>query len=190
MAEVEDDEESIEQALAGVVDPSELDPLHPTHGLVSVAWRFERQLGQAQVTQNLRMVDLGSAETVSYLRENFLPTLHDNPLRGYIEDDLDFSDVMGRTRPLTQAISRFIYMHPADDGTRTAGIRYLSRLNPGWECWALFHDRVADHLVGGFPSEIDPSDPHLLEAARVLGLSIQVIRNHDYCLRPWNATAF
>ena len=48
-----------------------------------------------------------------------------------------------RDRRITRHISQWIHDHTKPDGTPTyAGIRYLSRLDTDWECWAVF-DRTA-----------------------------------------------
>lgn len=68
-----------------------------------------------------------------------------------------------------------------DGAPAYAGIRYLSRLNPEWVGWAIFDDRII-HRPG--PSEtIHPDDPGLIEAARLLGLTIEGVHKGDY-FRP------
>ena len=52
-----------------------------------------------------------------------------------------------------------------------SGVRYLSRLNPEWELWAVFHDRMV-HSPDELSKTVRADDPGLTEAASVLGIEI------------------
>jgi hypothetical protein len=52
-----------------------------------------------------------------------------------------------------------------------AGIRYVSRLNPEWECWTNFADRLL--RTSSSSTAIASDAPDLLSACRLLGLSIE-----------------
>ncbi len=50
-------------------------------------------------------------------------------------------------------------------------MRYLSRLNPSWELWAVFHDRMV-HSPEELSETVREDDPGLVEAASALGIDI------------------
>lgn len=88
-------------------------------------------------------------------------------------EDIDLSAVTGPHRRLTQEVARCIYEQTDDSGRPAfAGIRYLSRLNPGWELWAVFHDRML-HEPGEVAEPIQARDQGLVEAATLLGLRVE-----------------
>ena len=53
-----------------------------------------------------------------------------------------------------------------------AGIRYMSRLNPDWELWSIFYDRMI-HTPEEISETIRADNPGLIEAASDLGLEIE-----------------
>ena len=134
------------------------------HGVIPSDWRLQRRLGRTQLEPSLRCVDLGAVATLTHLRNSLAGVASDLGL-----SDIDLGTVVGPQRRFTQEAARYIYELTDDDGMpEYAGIRYVSRLNSGWECWAIFHDRM---LHTTFPNEsIFPNDAGLFEAARVLGL--------------------
>jgi len=73
-------------------------------------------------------------------------------------------------RRLTQEAARYVY-ELADAGLAFAGIRYLSRLNPSWELWAVFHERMI-HTPQDISESIRADDPGLVAAASVLNIGI------------------
>jgi hypothetical protein len=78
--------------------------------------------------------------------------------------------VTGPARLLTQDAARYVYEQRDTAGaSRYAGVRYLSRLNPHWECGAVFVDRLQHRVVRG-GEVIRADDPGLYEAAALLGL--------------------
>jgi len=88
-------------------------------------------------------------------------------------NDIDFSTVVGPQRIFTQEIARYVYDQGQTTGVpRYAGLRYLSRLNPFWECWAIFSDRLSYNVVQA--TTIPANHPGLYEAARILELAIKV----------------
>lgn len=63
-------------------------------------------------------------------------------------EDLDLSAVTGPHRRPTREATR--YVHDVADGPggpAFASIRYLSRLNPSWELWAVFFDRMLCRIL-------------------------------------------
>jgi len=64
-------------------------------------------------------------------------------LAGYGVTHLDVPAIRGADRRVTRHIAQWVHDQlNADDTPTYAGIRYLSRLNTDWECWAVF-DRTA-----------------------------------------------
>ncbi|NUK00750.1 RES domain-containing protein [Streptomyces lunaelactis] len=58
-------------------------------------------------------------------------------------DRLDVPTVRGCDRRVTRAVSQWIHDQADDHGRRTyAGVRYLSKIDSTWECWAVFDDTV------------------------------------------------
>lgn len=172
-----DDDESIEDALRGAVDPED-----PGHGLLPAEWRMRRRVGHTLLDPALHFVDVSHAATMQHLRTGLAPLADRLGVT-----DVDLSSVTSQQRRFTQGIARYIHEQVDDEGNpRFAGIRYPSRLNPDWECWAVFDDRIR-HLPGwpNIPSSIFPDDPDLREVARLFGLTIEVFPGRDHFIRPW-----
>ena len=83
---------------------------------------------------------------------------------GYPEAQLDLGDIMSRDRKLTQWISRWAF----DQGYQ--GIAYKSRLDCGYDCWALFEGADVEPMT--MPMAIARDDPDLLAVAEMLGLTL------------------
>lgn len=87
-------------------------------------------------------------------------------------------------RQITQAAARYVYERLDENGTPTfAGIRYQSRLNLDWTCWAIFSDRII-HSPRLSETSLDPMDSDLLEAASALDLCIEGIRDNNHFICP------
>jgi hypothetical protein len=91
-------------------------------------------------------------------------------LASYGASDLDVSVIRSGDRRITKAISLWAWAQMNDHGTaRYGGMRYVSRLNSDWECWAVF-DRVAtDELER---RSIQREMPELQEVAEALSLTV------------------
>lgn len=130
-------------------------------------WRVGRRLGAAILFVTLPLADLDDAETVQALRPALAPLAVRQRLPA-----IDLSAVIGPQRELTQEAAFHIYsQRDAEGQPRYAGIHGVSRLKHEWECWAVFADRARHR-----PLRIDPiaaDDPHLYDAARILGLAIE-----------------
>ncbi len=147
-------------------EPFDLDLLG---GEVSEDWRAKRRLGTLYLDPSLRFIDLDSSQTLQYLRRELAPQIRDLGL-----PDFDLSAVTGPHRKLTQEISRYIYEYEDESGGPVfAGIRYVSRLNIDWECWAIFDKRMGKSTTG-MPESIFPDDPGLIEAANLFDLKIEI----------------
>lgn len=162
-----DDDEPVADALAGVIDPGD-----PARAIIPADWRLRRRIGHTILDPSLVFVDIAAAETMQYLRIALAPLAATLGLT-----DIDLSSVTSPQRRITQACARYIFDIPESDAQpRFAGIHYPSRLNPNWECWAVF-DRDLHHLPGwpGFPESIPPDDPDLLAAATLYGLTVETL---------------
>jgi hypothetical protein len=169
-----EDDESLADAFAGSVDP-----LDVTRGLISMVWRQHRHIGRTQLDPALQFADLATAFSLQYLRQTLASLAAKLNL-----SDIDLSAVTSQHRQFTQACARHIY-DVRDDGGRPrfAGIRYLSRFNPHWACWAIFDDRFRH--APGWPSRPEPiaaDDTDLLEVASIFRLTIEALPGHY--LRP------
>lgn len=173
---VADDEESTEDALGGAVDPQDR-----SRGLISADWRVKRRICHATLDPGLVFVDLGALASMQYLRTQLAPLARQLGI-----EDVDLSTLMGPQRLFTQHCARHIYeLTDALGRPRFAGIRYVSRLDATWECWAIFSDRL-HHAPGspGFPFDIQPQDPDLVAIARTFRLTIEVVSGVSTYLRP------
>lgn len=178
LATVEDDE-PLQESLEGGVDPD-----YPKHGLIPADWRLKRRIGQTMLDPSLRFVDIANPETMQFLR----PELASVANRLGVTD-IDLSSLTSQQRQFTQHCARYVYEQVGADGAPCyAGIRYPSRLNAEWECWAVFADRIR-HAPGwpGFPNSMFPDDADLLNVARMFRLTIEVFPGHEQFMRPWRS---
>ena len=137
-------------------------------GLIARTWPETRRRSTTRLAPTLRIVDLGDPVTWQRLR----PVLAAAAVaRGL--SDIDLSAVTGPDRLFTQLIARYLYEQRDPAGTpRYAGVRYLSRLNPAWECWGIFADRLQHEA--SFVATIQLTDSAVLDAAAYLGLEIEL----------------
>jgi hypothetical protein len=109
-------------------------------GDVPADWRYRRLEVRATPTQNgnpIQFLDVEHLDTRQALRDKLGGLL---AFYGY--HDLDVAVIRGADRRITRYVGAWAYDQRNPDGNPTyAGIRYLSRLNTSWECWAVF-DRV------------------------------------------------
>ncbi len=135
--------------------------------VVPIAWRQARRIGATVLAPSLVFADLAEAETIQALRRPLATLAVSLGLK-----DIDVSALTGPHRALTQGAARYLYEQEASSGKPLyQGIRYQSRFYGGWECWAVFMDRLSHHVVRVDP--INVNDPGLYDAARILGLSIE-----------------
>jgi len=150
------------------------EPLEPwlEGGVVPADYRLQRRLGETILDPSLRFVDVFDARAVQALRPALSPIARRLGL-----PDVDLSTVMGPNRELTKQLSLYLHEQRDEQGhPRYAGIRYVSRMNANWELWAVFDDRLMHAAV--VPEDIYADDPGLVEAARLLGVNIEVVNGH------------
>jgi hypothetical protein len=105
-------------------------------GEVPADWRKRRVLIRATFPKDRPFVDVEAAETRAVLREELAWVLE---LVGL--DDIDVSAIRSSDRRLTRWISQWVWQKRLDEFQPDyGGIRFCSKLNTDWECWAVFAD--------------------------------------------------
>ncbi len=134
-------------------------------GAVPREWRQRRTAVQVVLEDEWNFVDVEARSTHQYLRRELALGLS---ALGY--QDLDVSTVRGPDRRVTRLISDWAYNARDDVGNALfGGIRYCSRLDTGWELWAVFGD-VELQPVDSKPILLE--SPELQEVAAEFGLTI------------------
>jgi hypothetical protein len=139
-------------------------------GEVPADWRNNRIAVQARFIPNkvlseIRFLDVEALKTRRRLEAQLAPLL---AYYGYSE--LDVPTVRGGDRRITRWIGKWAFdQRDEDERPVFAGIRYLSRLNTEWECWAVFHD-VAIKEISRQP--IERGNLSLTAVAREFGLTV------------------
>lgn len=166
----------------GLADIPDDEPEPERVPAVPQGWLQRRRIVGILTGEPLRFANVASEEGLRKMR----PFLEDESrYLGY--RDFDLGGVFGGGRRLTQLMARFAYERSCDDGSPAFhGVRYVSRLNPRWECWALFDTRLgysptgpgslgpgdAPPISASEPQTIGTDNPGLLEAALYHGLSV------------------
>jgi hypothetical protein len=173
---IEDDHEPLEEVGEGVVDPED-----PKRGLVHADWRLKRQMGHTVLVPGLTFVDIAAAASVQHLRAALASIATRLDLT-----DIDLSSLTSQQRLFTQRCARYIYDQKDDRGhPEFAGIRYYSRLNTDWECWAIFDDRIR-HARGWptLPTTPFPDDEDLLRVGKLFNLTFETLPGQNHYVRP------
>lgn len=141
-------------------------------GYIDDGWLKSVWLVHAQLDPSLRFADIEAAETIQTLRH--APAVARKAAElGF--NTVDLSNIIGPQRLLTQTTARYIYEQVDDSGNPLfAGVRYISRLNEEWECWALFDTRVRYSAV--ITEEIQADNPDLLNAGALLRVSLPPVK--------------
>lgn len=114
---------------------------HEDEGLMLVGdvpadWRKRRVAIRATFPNDRLFVDVEAAETRAVLTQELAWVLE---LAGL--DDIDVAAIRSRDRRLTRWISQWVWQKRLDEyQPNYAGIRFCSKLNTDWECWAVFAD--------------------------------------------------
>jgi hypothetical protein len=138
-------------------------------GEVPADWRVRRLAVRATVAgaggEKARFLDVESASTRAVLRREI-----GDLLAYYGYEDLDVATVRGGDRRITRWIGKWAFDQRDPDGRPAyAGVRYLSRLNTDWECWAVFDHAEIDELER---KPILRSDRDLAKVARLYDLTV------------------
>ncbi len=135
-------------------------------GGVPQDWRLQRTMGDLTLENPLPFLDVEDPATHDYLSEVLAPNL---VALGY-DDPLDLSDICNHDRRLSRAIALHAYTATETDGTPTySGMRYMSRIKSGWECWAIFEGTNIEIVD---ERSIELSDPDLKKIADLWGLRV------------------
>lgn len=145
-------------------------------GAVPREWRDQHELYSVPLDGGLRFVDIHTPEAVDRLRQALAPRAAELGI-----EDVDVGTLLGPERQLTQRAARHVYERFDRKGRPLFhGVRYLSRHNPEWECWAVFDTRApwsleapSDAPNPGVASRIGADDPYVVEAAAALGLDVE-----------------
>ena len=132
-------------------------------------WRSARRVGATLLDPSLRFVDLADPENVQLLRRALAPLALQ-----FNQPDVDLSVLTGPQRMVTQHAARLIYRQV--DGTGRplfAGMRYISRHNAVWDCWAVFEQRLIH--TPGVPESILPDDPGLAVIAQLFNFAVEIL---------------
>lgn len=134
-------------------------------GQVAAEWREKRAIAHATVDPEERFLDIEALETREYLRIALALGLSS---LGY--NDLDVPLVRGPDRRVTRLVAQWAFNQAnAEGGTVFAGIRYLSRIDSDWECWALFEDVFLESTrVESIPED----HPALLSVSKAFNLRV------------------
>lgn len=105
-------------------------------GIVPSQWRESRVAVRMGVDEARSFVDIDHHSTLATLNSDrkLLTALARCDI-----SEIDLGTVAGNDRRPTRLIADHIHNMTDDDGRpHWSGIRYLSRLGEGWECWAVF----------------------------------------------------
>lgn len=139
-------------------------------GQVPADWRHQRVLVQVdfeatKARPSLSFLDIESRGTREYLQKQLARIL-----AFYDQAELDVATVRGGDRRVTRWIGKWAFDARSKDGQKAfAGIRYLSRLDTEWECWAVFNDVGIREIAR---ETIDRQNPDLLSIARAFELTV------------------
>lgn len=135
-------------------------------GGVPQDWRLQRLLAEIRLTDPLPFLDVEAPQTHEYLSNALSSELL---ALGY-DQPLDLSTVTNQDRRLSRLIADYAYTSTDADGVpRYSGIRYMSRIASGWECWAIFEGTEVE-LVGA--RAILPDDEALQHIAQMWSLRV------------------
>ncbi|WP_443067024.1 RES family NAD+ phosphorylase [Streptomyces sp. NBC_01261] len=105
-------------------------------GTVPQGWREDHVSLQIEITDIRPFVDVEAGETHAILTPELASVLVDLGI-----GHLNVASVRGPDRRLTRALAQWVHdQRDAAGKGLYAGIRYLSKHDTQWECWAVFDD--------------------------------------------------
>lgn len=134
--------------------------LRDAAGTVPKDWVDKRLIESTILDESLQFVELGHSTALDYLNVT---------LGSYTRDlgfhRIDYGTILGADRRLTQAIAGHFYeiLDADTDQPLFAGLSYISSLDLGWRCWAIFDQRFRPEPQS--VSRLQSDDPELVEAA-------------------------
>lgn len=98
-------------------------------------WRLQRSIFELEMDDPQPFLDVEDPSTQAFLSAELAGDLI---ALGY-EGPLDISTICNSDRRLSRLISNYAYTATDQEGRLVySGIRYVSRVDPKWECWAIF----------------------------------------------------
>ena len=146
-------------------DP-DYDPLL-TPGVVPAEFFDGRWIGHSTVDVDVRFVDVDDPATHAALDPALRRALRDFGVRR-----IDRGTFLSADRRITRTIaSHYHWLAQTPDHASWRGLRYLSRLAPDWECWAIWEPTplLASHLL---VEKITREHPALAAAAARLNVGL------------------
>ncbi len=105
-------------------------------------WRDKRTAVSVKVADKRPFLDIEGMSTRTTLLANMA-----SDLAALGVDHLDVPDIRGSDRRVSRAISEWVHRQRGSDNKRLyAGIRYASKLNSNWECWAVFEETAVEPI--------------------------------------------
>lgn len=144
---------------------AEQDPHFMMVGGVPRDWRDKRTIAEAVLRDPLPFLDVESAHTHEVLSSAMAAELVELG-----EGVIDVASVRGRNRLLTRAIASWAFEQRDAAGHPVyGGLRYLSRVDTRFECWAVFEGAEFRETK---TSPIDPQATELVSTAELYQLRI------------------
>lgn len=140
------------------------DPGFVACGGVPQNWRDQRSIVAASIADSLPFVDIDDPITHEYLNAKMAEELADLGV-----EVLDVGNVRGPNRLITRAAASWAYYAMDNGSPRFSGIRYMSRVLPDEECWAVFEGTP---IVEISRRSVEEYDPDLKAVADMWGLRI------------------
>jgi RES domain len=140
------------------------DPGFVTCGGVPQNWRDQRTIVAASMADPLPFIDIDNPITHEYLNAKMAGELADLGV-----ETLDVGNVRGANRLITRAASSWAYWAEDAGIPKYSGIRYMSRVLPDEECWAVFEGTP---IVEVSRRAIEINDPDLKAVADMWGLRV------------------
>jgi len=109
-------------------------------GAVPAEWRHRRSAVRVSAPSDACFLDVEHVETHQHLRTELALGISALGLQ-----DLDVAAMRGPDRRVTRLVGEWTFDQTDGDGRpRYAGLRYLSRVNSDWECWAVFTETTLE----------------------------------------------
>jgi hypothetical protein len=120
-----------------------------------------------QIERPLPFADLANTDTLAELNT------HSDLMAGlalFGVDEIDLGELAGKDRRVTRYIAESLAaMRDEQNLPRFSGVRYLSRLGEGLECWGLFEGTVFDVVER---RAIERNSPELIRVATRYGITV------------------
>lgn len=151
-------------ALAALVEDQWRDHHFMEVGSIARDWRDRRSAVRVSLPEQFAYLDVDHPDTHQFLRRELALGL---AALGY--DDLNIGTVRGHDRRVTRLISEWAWSQAEAGDAIYGGIRYASKINTDWECWAIFDD-IEVTVLDTKPITLDM--PDLVEIANYYDLRI------------------